>query len=47
MASNIFCEAFPSPKGFGSSSRHFLICFSFFKILFTVLTIFCGLVPVR
>ena len=47
MASNIFFEAFPSPNGFGSCLSFFSICFLFLMILFAVLTIFCGSVPVR
>lgn len=47
MASNIFCEAFPSPNGFGSSFSLLFICSWFFMIPLTVLAIFCGFVPVR
>lgn len=47
MVSNIFCEAFPSPKGFGSFCSFLLSCSLFFRISFAVFVIFCGFVPVR
>lgn len=47
IASNIFCEAFPSPKGFGRFLNCSVISFSFSRISATVSVIFCVLVPVK